>query len=126
MSVAADPECFTGSVWSTVHLPRLGADGLIGHRFSYAPGARSYWHVHDGDQALVVVGGRGLAHWTGLDAARARLPGDWGACRSGRRALARSSRPTRCSSTSVTASGGTHWLAAVTDAHYLRAQAAFS
>ena len=26
----------------------------------------------------------------------------------------------------VTASGGTHWLAAVTDAHYLRAQAAFS
>ncbi len=51
--------------------------GLRSNRFVYAPGQRSHWHIHDGEQALIVVEGRGLIQWEGLDAAEVLQPGDW-------------------------------------------------
>lgn len=77
ISTAADPAKFSGSVWRTEVLERARDDGLRGHRFVYAPGARSHWHVHTGEQALVVVAGRGLICWEGLDSPRPLHPGDW-------------------------------------------------
>jgi quercetin dioxygenase-like cupin family protein len=47
------------------------------HRFVYAPGARSSWHVHTGEQAIVVLAGRGLVLWQGLAEARLLQSGDW-------------------------------------------------
>lgn len=125
VSEPADPDCFTGPVWRTEHLPRVGQDGLIGHRFLYGPGARSHWHVHEGDQALIVVGGRGLAHWTGLDAARPLLPGDWVHVDPGVEHWHGAAADEMFVHLAVTASGGTEWLGPVSDADYQRAQAAF-
>jgi quercetin dioxygenase-like cupin family protein len=44
---------FTGGVKS------LDAADLRTVRFQYEPGARSYWHVHDGIQILMIEKGRG-------------------------------------------------------------------
>jgi quercetin dioxygenase-like cupin family protein len=44
---------FTGGVKS------LEAADLRTVRFQYEPGARSYWHVHDGIQVLMIEKGRG-------------------------------------------------------------------
>ena len=44
---------FTGGVKS------LDAKDLRTVRFQYEPGARSYWHVHDGIQVLMIEKGRG-------------------------------------------------------------------
>ena len=44
---------FTGGVSS------LDASDVRSVRFQYEPGARSYWHVHDGLQVLLIEKGRG-------------------------------------------------------------------
>lgn len=76
-SFASEPSKFSGPVWRTEVLERALDNGLRGHRFVYAPGARSHWHVHTGEQALVVVAGKGLIRWEGLETARVLRPGDW-------------------------------------------------
>jgi quercetin dioxygenase-like cupin family protein len=68
---------FTGGVWQSEALPRERPDGMRAHRFVYAPGARSNWHVHTGEQAIYVLAGRGLVLWEGLAEARVVRPGDW-------------------------------------------------
>ena len=65
---AADPESFTGEVTRAEVLPEMKPDGMRGHVFSYGPGGRSNWHVHEGEQALVVVRGEGLVQWMGKSA----------------------------------------------------------
>jgi quercetin dioxygenase-like cupin family protein len=50
---------FTGTVAS------LDASDLRGVRFRYEAGARSYWHVHDGDLVLMLEQGRGRAQVQG-------------------------------------------------------------
>jgi quercetin dioxygenase-like cupin family protein len=74
---AANPEKFTGDVTQAEVLPEMRPRGLRGHRFAYRPGARSNWHVHTGEQALVVVEGRGLVQWDGLPQPKMLEPGDW-------------------------------------------------
>lgn len=76
-SAACEAAKFAGSVWRTEVLERAQENGLRGHRFVYAPGARSHWHVHTGEQALVVVAGKGLIRWEGLETPRELRPGDW-------------------------------------------------
>ena len=76
-TAAADPEQFTEGVWRTDAIDASLAQHLRGQRFTYAPGARSGWHVHTQEQALVVVTGRGLIAWQGLDAPQGMGPGDW-------------------------------------------------
>ena len=51
--VSAQMPNFTGGVKS------LDAKDLRTVRFQYEPGARSYWHVHDGIQVLMIEKGRG-------------------------------------------------------------------
>jgi quercetin dioxygenase-like cupin family protein len=121
VSTPADPTCFTGAVWRTEHLPRIG-DGLVGHRFLYAPGARSHWHVHDGEQAIVVIEGRGLVHWSGLEETKRLLPGDWLHVDPGVEHWHGAVVDDVFGHLAVTASGATHWLGAVSDADYLQGQ----
>jgi len=76
-SADAGTDRFTGGVWQAEILSRERPDGMRAHRFVYAPGARSHWHVHTGEQAIYVVSGRGVVLWEGLDQARVLEPGDW-------------------------------------------------
>jgi quercetin dioxygenase-like cupin family protein len=59
---------FTGNVRN------LEATDLRAVRFQYDPGARSYWHVHDGNQIMVLEKGRGRVQLQGQPL-REMLPG---------------------------------------------------
>jgi quercetin dioxygenase-like cupin family protein len=59
---------FTGNVRN------LEAKDLRAVRFQYDPGARSYWHVHDGSQIMVLEKGRGRVQLQGQPG-REMLPG---------------------------------------------------
>jgi quercetin dioxygenase-like cupin family protein len=59
---------FTGNVRN------LEASDLRAVRFQYDPGARSYWHVHDGNQIMVLEKGRGRVQLQGQPV-REMLPG---------------------------------------------------
>lgn len=76
-SFLADPANFTGRVWRTDYLRPEDPDALSGSRFLYEPGARSHWHVHEHEQAIIGVHGRGVVSWEGLDAPLWIEPGDW-------------------------------------------------
>jgi quercetin dioxygenase-like cupin family protein len=73
---AGDPSKWSGPVWRADILT-TSTGGLRGNGFTYAPGQRSNWHVHEGEQALIVLSGRGLIMWEGLEAAEVVGPGDW-------------------------------------------------
>jgi len=49
---------FTGTIWGEVLLPL--ADGATLNRVTFAPGARTFWHRHEGGQMLIGQAGRGL------------------------------------------------------------------
>jgi quercetin dioxygenase-like cupin family protein len=48
---------FTGTAWGD-HL--LDTDNVAMSNVYFAPGARTFWHVHDGGQLLTVTSGEGL------------------------------------------------------------------
>src|SRR5580692_6596545 len=64
---------FTGEVWAT---PVVSAPGqaMIASIF-FAPGARTFWHSHDGGQVLQVLAGSGLIGRRS-EPPRALRPGD--------------------------------------------------
>jgi quercetin dioxygenase-like cupin family protein len=123
-SEPADPTRFTGLVWRTDSTPTVDG-GLVGNRFVYAPGARSHWHVHHSEQALIVVEGRGLVSWIDLEEPHALLPGDWVSVTPGVVHWHGASASDVFSHLAVTAAGATDWLGPVSDADYERAQEAF-
>jgi quercetin dioxygenase-like cupin family protein len=49
---------FTGTIWGEVLLPL--ADGATLNRVTFTPGARTFWHRHEGGQMLIGQAGRGL------------------------------------------------------------------
>ena len=73
----ADPTRFTGRVWRTDYIDPDDLEHLAGSRFHYEPGARSYWHVHEHEQAIVGIFGSGIVAWEGLDRPVELGPGDW-------------------------------------------------
>jgi quercetin dioxygenase-like cupin family protein len=50
---------FTGDVWKDPILPRTG-DGVGIANIHFAPGARTFWHTHEGGQILLIIAGEGL------------------------------------------------------------------
>jgi len=50
-------DTFSGTVWGDSVLPET--DGVLINSVSFSPGARTYWHSHDGGQVLVVTSGAG-------------------------------------------------------------------
>jgi quercetin dioxygenase-like cupin family protein len=119
----ADTDSFTGSVTRAEVLPEMRPSGMRGHVFSYAPGARSNWHVHEGEQALIVVRGEGLVQWEGLAAPRRLSEGDWVHVVPGVRHWHGAGPDSEFVHLAVTASGGTEWLEAVADGDYPQAAA---
>jgi quercetin dioxygenase-like cupin family protein len=112
---AADPDQFTDGVWRTDVIGAEIAERLRGSRFTYAPGARSGWHVHTQEQALVVVTGRGLIVWDGLEAPQDLAPGDWIHVSPGVPHWHGATDDSDFVHLAVTAGGETLWLGAVTD-----------
>lgn len=51
-------DTFTGEVWRDGVLPK--SDGVGVANVHFAPGARSFWHTHDGGQLLLIVAGEGI------------------------------------------------------------------
>ena len=66
-----------GQVRQADILPCLHPEELRASQLSYDLGAHSNWHVHTGEQALVVISGRGLVQWEGLDRPVELHAGDW-------------------------------------------------
>lgn len=116
-SRAADSVKFTPQVWRADILA-AHRDGLRSNRFVYAPSHRSNWHIHEGEQALIVLDGAGVVQWEGNDAAYVLRPGDWVHVTPGV-AHWHGAVPTDIfSHLAVTASGGTRWLDPVDDDTY--------
>lgn len=101
---------FAGEVAQQEVLPAQQPGGLRGHRFAYAPGARSAWHIHQGEQALVILEGHGLIQWEGLDAPRSVRPGDWVHVQPGIPHWHGAAPDSEFVHLAITASGGTEWL----------------
>jgi quercetin dioxygenase-like cupin family protein len=119
-SVPASADNFTGSVWRTDFIrPETGL--LSGSRFTYAPGARSHWHVLDEEQALVVVSGRGRLDWQGSDGPQDLGDGDWVYVAPGVPHWHGAQPDGVFAHVAVTAGPGIHWLGPVSDEDYLRA-----
>ena len=52
-------EKFTGSVWVSTLAPAQADQGLSIYLVLFAPGARTRWHLHPGEQILYVLAGSG-------------------------------------------------------------------
>ena len=104
---------FAGEVVGQDVLPGVTEAGRRGSRFEYAAGARSHWHVHTGEQALVVVDGEGLVQWEGLEEPVLLRKGDWVHVVPGVAHWHGATDDSPFVHLAVTASGSTEWLAAV-------------
>jgi quercetin dioxygenase-like cupin family protein len=116
-ATAGDPAKWTSQVWTSSVLSTT-AGGLRGNTFVYAPGHRSAWHVHEGEQALIVLSGRGLIMWEGLEAAERLAPGDWVHVSPGTPHWHGAVPDDTFVHVAVTATGGTLWHEAVDDDTY--------
>lgn len=114
----AAPTSFTGDVERATILPARLPGGLRADRFAYAPGARSHWHVHEGEQALVVLSGCGLVQWEGLDDPRRIEAGDWVHVLPGVPHWHGATPDSSLVHLAVTAGGATVWLDPVSDEEY--------
>jgi quercetin dioxygenase-like cupin family protein len=117
-SSLADPANFTGRVWRTDYLRPAAPDGLAGARFLYEPGARSFWHVHECEQAIVAVYGQGVVAWDGLQAPLALQAGDWWHVEPGVPHWHGATIGSAFAHLAVTAGGATTWLHEVSDEDY--------
>ncbi|HEX2029291.1 MAG TPA: cupin domain-containing protein [Nitriliruptorales bacterium] len=113
-----DPEKFTGGVWQAEILDRIREDGLRGHRFAYAPRGRSRWHTHTGEQAIVVLVGRGLVQREGDHKARLVRPGDWVHIEPGEGHWHGAAPDDVLVHLAITATGDTRWGSVVGDDEY--------
>lgn len=117
----ADPSRFTGRVWRTDYLAPQDREHLAGSRFHYEPGARSHWHVHEHEQAIVGVFGSGIVAWEGLAAPVALGPGDWWHVEPGVPHWHGATPTSAFAHLAITAGGTTTWLHEVAEDDYRRA-----
>jgi quercetin dioxygenase-like cupin family protein len=117
-SMPPDENKFTTGVWQTEALPAVRDQGLRGHRFLYEPGAHSHWHTHTGEQAIVVLAGRGVVVRWGEENGTAVSSGDWVHVEPGEKHWHGALPDNVFVHLAVTASGRTEWHGAVSDADY--------
>jgi quercetin dioxygenase-like cupin family protein len=117
-SYLADAANFTGRVWRTDYIEPADLAGLAGSRFLYEPGARSHWHVHEHEQAIIAVHGSGIVAWEGLDAPIPLGAGDWWHVEPGVPHWHGATTRSAFAHLAVTAGGRTIWLHEVSDADY--------
>jgi len=114
----ADADKFTGPVWRSDIIEPADRSHLSGLRFVYAPGARSHWHIHEREQAIVAVLGHGLVAWEGLGEPLSLSPGDWWHVTPGVPHWHGAAPDAPFAHLAVTAGGSTTWLHAVSDEDY--------
>jgi len=117
-SVAPDTNKFSAGVWQTEALSAIRDEGLRGHRFLYQPGAHSHWHTHTGEQAIVVLAGRGVVVRWGDENGTEVGSGDWVHVEPGEKHWHGALPNDVFVHLAVTASGRTEWHEAVSDADY--------
>ena len=120
-SSRADSATFTGMVWRTDYIQPPDLDHLAGSRFLYEPGARSFWHVHEREQAIVAVYGSGLVSWEGRDAPTPLEVGDWWHVEPGVPHWHGATPTSPFAHLAVTAGGPTIWLHKVSETEYTTA-----
>lgn len=109
---------FTDGVWEATALEAVEDDGMRASRFSYDPEARSHWHIHDGEQALLVLSGRGVVTRWGETKGTVIGPGDWVHVQPGEKHWHGAVADDTLVHIAVTASGKTHWHEPVSDEEY--------
>jgi quercetin dioxygenase-like cupin family protein len=117
-SSPTSPSQFTGGVWRSDILTGVSEGGMRAHRFLYLPGARSSWHIHEGEQAIFVLSGRGVVVRSGETAGTMVGPGDWVHVQPGELHWHGSVADDTLVHIAVTASGGTDWQGPVSDQDY--------
>lgn len=120
-SALASPKSFTGRVWRTNYIEPDDAEHLAGARFMYEPGARSFWHIHEQEQAIIAVYGTGIVAWEGLDVPHLLAPGDWWHVSPGVLHWHGATPDSAFAHLAVTAGGATLWRDEVNDATYAAA-----
>jgi quercetin dioxygenase-like cupin family protein len=118
-SVPASPDRFTGGVWQAEILAAIAQGGMRAHRFVYAPGGRSHWHTHEGEQAIIVIAGRGFVKRWDQDTIEAIGPGDWVHIEPGEKHWHGAAKDDILIHLAVTARGSTLWHEPVSDEDYL-------
>jgi quercetin dioxygenase-like cupin family protein len=116
----ASTEKFSPGVWQAEILPVIRDGGLRALRFVYRPGARSNWHIHEGEQAIVVVAGRGIVTRWGEAKGTEVGPGDWVHVEPGEKHWHGALADNVFVHLAVTATGGTEWYETVGDEEYQR------
>jgi quercetin dioxygenase-like cupin family protein len=106
---------FDGDVWQAEPIIPSAPDGLRGDIFVYSPGVRSHWHIHTGEQALIVLYGRGLIQWEGGEVVAVQA-GDWVHVTPGVPHWHGAAEDASFAHAAVTASGSPTWLDPVRDA----------
>lgn len=119
VSAAADPQKFSGQVWRTDVIVPAAAGAMAGLRFVYAPGARSHWHIHEEEQAIVALLGHGLAGWAGREGTVSLTAGDWWHVTPGIPHWHGAAPDAPFAHLAITAGGRTTWLHEVSDEDYL-------
>jgi quercetin dioxygenase-like cupin family protein len=114
---------FTGDVWEATILEPLEEDGMRAYRFTYDPGSRSLWHIHQGEQAIFVLSGRGVLGLWGEAKGIEIGPGDWVHIQPGEKHWHGAVDDDTLVHIAVTASGKTEWYEAVSDVEYYAALA---
>lgn len=71
---AGRPERYTGSV-NIARVIRAGDDSVRAYEVCFAPGSRTVWHAHAGEQWLVILSGRCVVQCAGAPA-RQLAPGE--------------------------------------------------
>jgi quercetin dioxygenase-like cupin family protein len=117
-SAAPEANKFTAGVWQTEALSSLHDEGLRGHRFIYQPGAHSHWHTHTGEQAIVVLAGRGVVVRWGEGNGTEVGSGDWVHVEPGEKHWHGALPDDVFVHVAITASGRTEWHDPVDDADY--------
>ena len=117
ISQPPEPGSFSPGVFQAQILTARRDQGMRASRFSYEPGARSFWHTHDGEQALYVITGRGVLGREGEEPHYLE-PGAWVHVEPGERHWHGAVADNVFAHLAVTATGGTTWHEPVSEATY--------
>jgi quercetin dioxygenase-like cupin family protein len=123
-SSRADLACSPGECGVPTTSAQQVLSGGRALRFLYEPGARSFWHVHECDQAIVGVYGEGLVAWEGLGPPLALRPGDWWHVEPGVPHWHGATAGASFAHLAVTVCGATTWLHEVSETDYRAHEAA--
>jgi quercetin dioxygenase-like cupin family protein len=115
---AGGREVHRRSLAETEILEAIREGGLRAHRFVYAPGSRSQWHTHEGEQAIFIVAGRGVVKRWGEEKGTEVGPGDWVHVEPGEKHWHGAVPENILIHLAITATGGTNWHESVTDSEY--------